>query len=73
MSSKIKPLVEGAKKVGKQIWPTDKRLAKDLARRTKDIGKKFSEKKDLLAEAKRLGIKNAANVHRRKNGRNQLI
>ena len=73
MASKIKPLVEGAKKVGKQIWPTDKRLAKDIARRTKDIGKKFSEKKDLLAEAKRLGIKNAANVHKRKNGRNQLI
>ena len=77
MSSKIRPLVEGAKKVGKQIWPTDKRLAKDIARRTKDIGKKFPETKEgrkaLLAEAKKQGINNAANVHRRKNGRNQLI
>ena len=69
MGAKLKTLVEGAKK----IWPTDKRLAKDLARRTKDIGKKFPNKKALLAEAKKQGIKNAANVHKRKNGRNQLI
>lgn len=73
MSSKIKPLVEGAKKVGKKIWPSDQRLAKDLARRAKDIGKKFPDRKALLAEAKKQGIKNAANVHKRKNGRNQLI
>jgi len=68
MAIPVKKALEAA---AKKLYP--KKIPKDLARRATEIGKRYPTRKELLDQAKKLGIKNAAKTHGKKGGRDELI